>query len=228
MRCVGLMAGVMLGTSSVAFAAPAVVQPGPEAAADTFVYQFLPGFTFDGAGWNHLLGTGATTSGHDLEALIRFDVTGLTLDANERATINLYVVDTAAAGFGQSPTPAAPVTTLLMPAQSVWTASTVTWATKPSAGPVAASVVVSGINQWVSFDVTDLVSGWIANPSSNLGVVLRQEAVVINNGPVMGVFSASASADRPFLEIAPIPEPAVLSLLGLGGLALLRRRGARS
>jgi hypothetical protein len=223
-------AAAALALSSVVMSADAavVLQPGPETAKDSFVYQFLPGFNFNGAGWNHLLATGATNSGHNLEGLIAFDLTGVTLAPDERATLNLYAVDTNATGFGVSPTPAAPIVADLHAATSNWDPATVTWATKPTYGPLADSLTVSGVNQWISFDVTEEVSAWLANPSSNFGFVVRQNAPVDNNGRVMGVYQASgAPANRPYLEIAPIPEPASLAgVVAAFGLLLRRRRSA--
>lgn len=217
-------AGLTAAVAAVS-AAPAILQPGPESAQDTFVYQFLPTFNFDGPGWNALFATGTTGTGHDIRGLIRFDLTGLSLDAGEVATLNLWVTDTAAAGFGVSPSPAAPVTTDLHLATSSWTASTVTWATQPTYNPaIIDSQLVDGINRWVSFDVTATVSQWLADPSGNFGFVATQRDIVNNGGRVMGVFEASAGQNRPYLQIAPIPEPSALALLGGTAMLLVRRR----
>lgn len=217
-------AGLTAAVAAVS-AAPAILQPGPESAQDTFVYQFLPTFNFDGPGWNALFATGTTGTGHDIRGLIRFDLTGLSLDAGEVATLNLWVTDTAAAGFGVSPSPAAPVTTDLHLATSSWTASTVTWATQPTYNPaIIDSQLVDGINRWVSFDVTTTVSQWLADPSGNFGFVATQRDIVNNGGRVMGVFEASAGQNRPYLQIAPIPEPSALALLGGTAMLLVRRR----
>lgn len=217
-------AGLTAAVAAVS-AAPAILQPGPESAQDTFVYQFLPTFNFDGPGWNALIATGTTGTGHDIRGLIRFDLTGLSLDAGEVATLNLWVTDTAAAGFGVSPSPAAPVTTDLHLATSSWTASTVTWATQPTYNPaIIDSQLVDGINRWVSFDVTATVSQWLADPSGNFGFVATQRDIVNNGGRVMGVFEASAGQNRPYLQIAPIPEPSALALLGGTAMLLVRRR----
>lgn len=223
-----LASASLLAVGSVAvtaYAAPAIVQPGPESAQDTFVYQFLPSFNFDGPGWNALFATGTTGTGHDIRGLIRFDLTGLSLDAGEAATLNLWVTDTAVAGFGVSPSPAGPVTTDVHVATSSWTAGTVTWATQPSFNPaIVDSESIDGIHRWVSFDITPVVQQWLADPSSNFGLVVTQRDAVSNGGRVMGVFDASAGQNRPYLQIAPIPEPA--GLVALGGIAMLlfRRR----
>lgn len=208
-----------------AVAAPAIVQPGPATAEDTFVYQFLPTFNFDGSGWNALFATGTTGSGHDIRGLIRFDLSGLSLAPGEVATLNLWVTDTAAAGFGVSPSPAGPVTTDVHVATSAWNAGTVTWATQPTFNTaIVDSELIDGIFRWVSFDVTPVVGQWLADPASNFGFVVTQRDVVNNGGRVMGVFDASAGQNRPFLQIAPVPEPAGLAILGGTAMLLVRRR----
>lgn len=87
--------------------------------------------------------------------------------------------------------------------------------------PVAdatASPTAAGL---VSFDVTDVLNGWLANPSTNNGFGL-----VVSTGQ-----SVELGASDDFLpsgSIAPIlttvPEPASLTLLAVGAMALTRRR----
>src|SRR5688572_2124936 len=94
-RLLAISAALAVTSSS----ATAAVMPPAVASEDVLVYAAVPEFNFNGPGWKTLLSAGATTSGHDAQTLIRFDLSGVTLGATEKATLNLYVVDTAAAGF---------------------------------------------------------------------------------------------------------------------------------
>jgi len=56
---------------------------------------------------------------------------------------------------------------------------------------------------------------------------LRSAFAINDNGQIVGIGSDAQGNGRAFL-LTPIPEPATLSLLALGGLALLRRRRGAS
>jgi len=79
----------------------------------------------------------------------------------------------------------------------------------------------------VSWDVTDIVNDWYTGALPNYGFLLRDGAWADNE--TRSNFSSaetSNTGDLPFLKITyePVPEPATMGLVALGGLALLRRR----
>ncbi len=70
-------------------------------------------------------------------------------------------------------------------------------------------------------DVTDIVSDWLANPSSNHGFRLRLDDAFVgaafdHDGPNAPVLTIT--------QVSTIPEPTISALLMLSGVALLRRR----
>lgn len=212
---------ILLTLVTSSFGATYIISPDESTSKDVFVYEFLSTTNFNGAGFNQLLSSGATGSGHDTRSLIQFDLSGVTLDPGGSATLNLYVGDTAPAGFGVSPSASAPVTTQIRYNQAAWDESTVAWGTLPAmSSTVIDSKSIDSINHYVSFDVTALVQAWLANPSNNFGFAIVQAAAVDNGGKVVAVYDSSAGTNRPFLQI--VPEPMSLGWLGLA--ALLKRR----
>lgn len=184
------------------------------------------------------LSDGGPLREHGTRSLIKFDLESVMLMASrvKSATINLYSL-TALRAF-ENPTADLPVTTDLRQVTQDWNEQTVTWDTRPLvAATPAASVVQTGVGQWVTFDVTDLVKLWLADPSSNFGVQLSQRDVVEfevsgkRDRYIASLYASSAFADadlRPFLEVAPVPVPAAFGLLAMATAALgalrLRRR----
>lgn len=76
-------------------------------------------------------------------------------------------------------------------------------------------------NALVSFDVTDTLQAWLADPSSNMGWIL------FASGTDGWRIDASEGADalfRPMLEVTYVPEPAAAGLYLLAALATRRRR----
>lgn len=215
-------------TASVAPAAT-IIQPDAASSKDTFVYSFLPTFNFNAAasGFDTILASGRSSSGHDLRTLIEFNLSGVTLGAGEIATLNLFVADGGSVGFPVvNPSPGGAVIADVFPVTSAWDANTVNWNTQPTFGATAIDFeTIDGIGRYVTFDVTAQVQSWLGNPSSNFGFSVQQRAVVVNGGSVQAVYHSSSSANRPFLYVGPVPEPtAAASLLAAAPLLCRRRR----
>ena len=222
-----IVCGMGAASAASALAEPVVVSPTAPQGQDTFVYQGIPGMNFDDNGFEQFIVLGKSTAGHELRGLIRFDLAGLSIAADEKATLNLYVGDTTSTGFpGYSPTPATAVVANVAAAGAAWDPATVTWQSGVPAGDVVDAVTIDGIDRWVSFDVTSQVGDWIDQPTTNYGFVLSQAAAVGGPGWVGLVFDASAGANRPYLEIATVPEPAGLATLAIAAWAIGRRKRA--
>jgi hypothetical protein len=207
------------------------LQPGEATSKDTFVYQFLPTFNFDAGGFGTLLSAGKTGVGHDTESLLQFDLStvGLTAAQVTSATFNIFVGSTSAAGFGLSPDAGHPIQIDLLPITGSWTESGANWGNAPITGAQVSSVTISGINQYVSFDVTSLVKQWLNGSLANNGLLLRQDAVVgTNPNFYVAVFDSSAGNNPPSLSVVPEPTSIVLALGALPAVAwAVRRRTTR-
>jgi hypothetical protein len=182
-----------------------------------------------------LIGALGETRAHDTRSLLRFDLGALTVTADRvrNATINLFALP-GLPPFAD-PTAAKPITTELHRITEAWGETTVTWETQPTVAGPFTSALQSGVNQWVSFDVTGLVQDWLSDPTKNFGIELLQPDIAIADSgrPIASLYASSASANaalRPFLEISTVPEPSTSALLagalGLVGCMSRRRKGA--
>lgn len=209
--------------------------PSEATSKDTFGYQGLPALNLNGLPFGNFLPVGATTTGHDTKSILEFDLTGVGVTSAQvaSATLNLFVGDTTATGFGVNPTGGSPITVNLSALTGSWVETTVAWGTIPAVGAQYDSLAISAINQTVSFDITQLVKDWLDNTVTNNGLILEADSAV-GSSPnwVYATFVSSAGANVPALVITPVPEPStvVLALCALPGLAwiAMRRKGRRS
>jgi hypothetical protein len=204
-----------------------IIQPDESASADTFVYKFL-GNTPIGSGgaFGGFLASGRAGGGqHDLRSFLKFDTSSVDVAAVQSVTLNLYVISSSGVGFGADPTPALPVTTDVFPVTATWAEASTTWNNQPAIGASnIGSASISGIDRWVSIDVT----GGFASAVEGFALVQRDFV----GGPsqatsVVGVYQSASAANKPFLEVTYVPEPAGLTAaVGLAMLAARRRRSA--
>jgi uncharacterized protein (TIGR03382 family) len=207
------------------------LQPSESTGQDGFGYQFLPTTNVHFPSFSNWLPVGATTTGHDTQSVLKFDLSsvGLTGAQVASASIQLFAISTESTNFGVSPSAGQPITVDMYAATSSWDESTVTWATLPTLGSLVDSEVVNAINQTYTFDVTDLVKQWLDSPVSNNGVrMLAPTAVGASPSWVYAVFNSSNGSPAPALVINPVPEPSTSMLAAVAAPALawvgMRRR----
>ena len=232
-----LSVSALAAVTAPAHADPVKLQPGPNG-KDVLLYSGFGGGVQAYAGdFRNILAVGGgpagPTASHFTRTLIKFDLTGVTLNPGEKATLGLYVRNNDPVGespsFGVSPTPGLPITVSVLPATQPWTETVVTWnsyTATATTGATITSTVVDSIGKYYTFDVTPQVQAWIDNPATNLGFELRGNTVVSGRTYVYAIFDSSAAANRPYLEVAAVPEPAsaLAGTLALGILAARRRR----
>jgi MYXO-CTERM domain-containing protein len=171
---------------------------------------------------------------HGTRSLLKFDLSSLMMMASkvQSATLNLFSLN-ALRAF-ENPTPGLPVTTDLRQVTDDWDEQTVTWDSRPDVAMTpAASVVQTGVGDRVTFDVTDLVTLWLADLSSNFGSRSRNATWWISRFRVrVTVMSPRFTPRRPFpmprsarsSRWHPWPVPAAFGLLAMAGLGALRLR----
>jgi len=227
------MLAASVAVAGVSVGAVTKIQPNELTSQDTFVYEFSRFADSTGTailgGWTgSVFAVNESNGTHDMRAMIAFDLTGITIDPGESAVLKLFVRTALSPANSADPSSTNLVTVNAYAATSAWDESTATWNNQPTLGSLAGSTVVTGIDRWISLDITDQVKTWLASPASNYGLVLTQDQRVYDAAAQLevGVFFRGAGYDvashRPMLEI--IPEPASLTLIGLAGATLLRRR----
>ncbi len=181
-----------------------------------------------------LVGVSGEERAHDTRTLIQFDLGFLRLSASQVAGAWINVHALPGLPPFTNPTVANPIVTELRSITQAWGETTATWDNRPGVSGVMAEATQTGVNQWVRFDVTSLVKGWLANPGMNHGVELSQPDIMMLDGkPIASLYASSAFADadlRPYLSVSAVPEPETYALMlaGLGLVGFFARRKARA
>ena len=124
---------------------------------DAHVSSLQPGVN-SGALSNLNVGGGYT-------ALVQFDLGSLPVGTTPaqiaRATLRVYC--------NRADVPGAVQAALV---GGAWTESSVTYATLPAVGALSQMALVAGAGEFVTFDVTSAVQGWVGAPGTNFGLAL--------------------------------------------------------
>jgi hypothetical protein len=163
------------------------------AVADATVLSGAPGTNFGSAG-DMWVGYDLCYGGKTSRSLIRFDVSDIPAGTSiSQAKLYLRHVNSCYRNAGSYL-----VTTYR--ATNSWSSSSVTWNNQPGYGESYGSASVSSSpGSWYSFDVTNLVRGWVNGSVSNYGIVLRASESS-STGIRLGFATVNSSYD-PYLQI---------------------------
>ncbi|MBC7236845.1 MAG: DNRLRE domain-containing protein, partial [Chloroflexi bacterium] len=188
-------------------------QNGYNGVVDTFIEVYSPQA-------NHAADALRLTNGGSRAALIRFDLQDTALlppgAVVKSAQLRLYAV--------QKWDPSHSIETSLYGLLKPWDVQQVTWQSRfegagwaaPGAGAVGEDfegvrygpLTMNAVPQWYTFNVTDLVQRWVANPASNYGLIVRAEGG-------LGTFTLNSSespSNKPELVIVwaqATPTPSI-------------------
>ena len=178
------------------------------ASEDTYISQWHPTANYNRA---HVL---AVREGGICTSLLRFHLTVPRLRREIlSASLNLYVCDRSNSGT---------LDAAVYKVHRGWVSSEATWEKAASSSNwdqpgcngegsdrealAADCVVLSALNRWFSFDVTDIVREWVANPASNSGLAIKGSG----STSVRYGFASSEYGDatfRPHLVVISVELP---------------------
>lgn len=247
MKRLGLMLGLCVTIASIgtAHSAALTIQPGPEGSDSATHPHNEPLGDLSGMAFGSYLGV------DNMRGFLKFHLDGLPTATREllaspegRATLTLHQKWQFSAPHGVSArvhrlTEAwdeATVTGVMRTATEAWTTPLGTfdptvydelaWTFGPDWTPI-------------TFDVTNLVRGWVAGAFANHGMILVPKTTnIVSPGSPTNNYGGIAFSDhpdasiRPSLEISQVPVPGALPLAltaaaALGGLSRLSRRKER-
>jgi hypothetical protein len=241
---VGLSAIVVGGAGGTALGQTVTVSLTP--VADNTLYEDFGGFSSNGAGV--YLFAGKTLGGELRRSLLRFDlgtipqgvqITSVVLnlrqsrqrDSTQPDTMTLHRVlqawgegssnagNPGGAGAPSQPGDATWIHTFFN--QSFWTTPGGDFVSTPSSSASVGSALTT--YSWTGAGMIADVAAWLANPSMNFGWVLLGNEAELQSARRFN--SRENSTGRPELRVTYIiPTPGASALLGVAGLAALRRR----
>jgi 2',3'-cyclic-nucleotide 2'-phosphodiesterase (5'-nucleotidase family) len=187
-----------LSANPVALAARVTDIFGPQ--QDTYIQSGAPAANYGTAAFLHVR---VDAAGNDvLRSLVGYDLLSVKPESLvEKATLSVYV-DAFSGGAVDGQIQAHEVTLN-------WAEGTATWKTpwvKPGGDFVeaavgAASIDKSMVGKWIKIDVTPLVEQWVADPTSNHGVLLRLRKVSSITGYRFASTTNWAPENAPKLEV---------------------------
>ncbi len=184
---------------------------------DSDVYAYLDRPTSSVA----TLGVSASGTGapHSQRSLIQFDLTGVTLPANQlgTATLRLYVVQPDP-NYGNLGTGDVGV----FRQGSAWSVGTLRWShLQPAEAHGTFAITATSGDTWVEIDVTSLVRDWLADSSPNHGFLLQ---AATEDPATLNVTFASMEVPgfRPQLVLTKVEATPTLTIERAGENIVLR------
>ena len=154
-------------------------------AGDTYISSAQPALNF-GSATNLVIAPGNA-------GLVQFDLSSVPPSATVAKAYLRVFVNKVTTGGGLD----------IAVVTSPWTEGTVTFSTQPTvAAPFASNVPVSVGNLFVLVDVTPQVQGWLANPSSNLGLQITPAVAAPSTSIQLDTKENTSTSHPATLEIA--------------------------
>lgn len=223
----------LIVTSHV-ISATIVIQPDAVNGKDMWVNP-----SFGGAGDDENLHVWKSNAIVGFKSLIEFSTLNLAITGNtgsiQSARLNLFVLDSEAANNSHAPgfdglgveidvsVQANPWTEIT--AAGFTPVATNAWNSIQALGPIVDSNNINAVNQWISFDVTNIAKGWLDHSIASNGLILSSptEIRAADGHVIAAAFASSNQVNtmlRPFLEIVTIPAPTTIWLVGLGLISI--------
>ena len=162
--------------------------------ADSYVLEGAPTDNF-GSTTDMWVGYDHCSGGKISRSLVQFDASSIPAGASiSEATLHLYLWNSCDIGERTH------VVTVYRTNAS-WSESSVTWNTKPGyAEQYGSASIPSRTWGWYSFDVTDLVRGWVDGSFSNYGLMVRGPESSGTGSARLGFATRETTYD-PYLEV---------------------------
>jgi len=197
------LVAAILATSPNLFAT-VVIQPGPEDGKDISLYERTDLPLSSGTSL-YTINTGPPGPGRDdFTSLVEFDLSGVSASADSVTSAHLWLYENNVETFSfQHVTEEFPNTIEVQPAATAWEEEGLFYSTLPEPVPgYSATQLVSSVNQWYSWDVTDVVRDWLSGLLDNNGFLITSQIEVRDGFQVVGsAFASSEQSNPPYLEM---------------------------